>query len=72
VTSGIERRCASRRNYRLRGPLVCTECRTVHTGNAEGWRGYRADIPYEDELPRIGFYCADCAAKEFGPVHASG
>ena len=39
----------------------------MHSGNAQGWRGYRADIPDEDELPTVGFYCPDCAAEEFGP-----
>ncbi len=38
------------------------------TGGAWGWRGYRIDDPEDGDLPEIGFFCPDCAYREFGPL----
>jgi hypothetical protein len=66
VNDGVERRCESRRPYRLSGPLECIECGAVAGPKAAGWRGYRIDVPEEDEQPAVAFYCLDCAIREFG------
>ena len=38
------------------------------TAGAWGWRGYRIEDPEEGDLPEIGFFCPDCAFREFGPL----
>jgi hypothetical protein len=44
--------------------LVCAECGRTDDGKAAGWRGYRDDLPDEDE-PSLAFFCPLCAAREF-------
>ncbi len=56
---------ASSRDYRLGEPIECVECGHLADLYAEGWRGYRVDVPYTDELPALAFYCPDCAEREF-------
>ncbi|HEY4346231.1 MAG TPA: hypothetical protein VGM80_01480 [Gaiellaceae bacterium] len=34
--------------------------------DARGWMGLRMFDPEEDEYPAIGFYCPECAWREFG------
>ena len=54
--------------------MTCVECGAVATGDAEGWRAYRADLPLEAEaedatagdVPAVVFYCPACAELEFG------
>jgi hypothetical protein len=48
--------------------LRCEECGTVATGDAWGWRGYRIDDPEDGDLPEMGFFCPECAFREFGPL----
>lgn len=48
--------------------LRCEECRALATDAAEGWRGYLAYDPREDEAPYAVFYCALCAEREFGVI----
>jgi hypothetical protein len=47
--------------------LCCEECGGEATAGAWGWRGYRIDDPEEGDVPEIGFFCPDCAEREFGP-----
>jgi len=49
-------------------PLRCEECGIQATAGAWGWRGYRIDDPEEGDMPEIGFFCPDCAFREFGPL----
>jgi hypothetical protein len=44
--------------------LVCAECGRSDE-EATGWRGYRDDLPDEDEQPSVAFFCPLCAAREF-------
>ena len=56
-------------------PIECEECGTHSSGDAYGWRGYRIDDPEDGDLPEIGFFCPECAYREFGPLldrHDSG
>ena len=46
--------------------LVCQECETISGEGAEGWRAYRGDVPGEDPVPTLLFYCPTCAEREFG------
>jgi hypothetical protein len=48
--------------------LVCAECGCIDDGKAAGWRGYREDLPDEDEQPSLVFFCPSCAAREFEQV----
>jgi len=48
--------------------LVCAECGCSDDGEAAGWRGYREDLPDEDEQPSLVFFCPSCAAREFDAV----
>jgi len=48
--------------------LVCAECGRTDDGKAAGWRGYREDLPDEDEQPSLAFFCPSCAAREFEQV----
>jgi len=48
--------------------LVCAECGRTDDGEAAGWRGYREDLPDEDEQPALAFFCPSCAAREFEQV----
>jgi hypothetical protein len=48
--------------------MHCEECGVRATGSASGWRGYRIDDPEEGDPPEIGFFCPDCAYREFGPL----
>jgi len=51
-----------------RKPLRCEECGELATNGAWGWRGYRIDDPEDGDPPEIGFFCPDCAYREFGPL----
>jgi hypothetical protein len=48
--------------------LVCAECGCTDDEKAAGWRGYRDDLPEEDEQPSLAFFCPSCAAREFDAV----
>jgi len=48
--------------------LLCAECGRSNDGEAAGWRGYRDDLPDEDEQPSLVFFCPSCAAREFDAV----
>ena len=48
--------------------MECEECGTHAIGDAWGWRGYRIDDPEDGDPPEIGFFCPDCAYREFGPL----
>jgi hypothetical protein len=48
--------------------LVCAECGCIDDEKAAGWRGYREDLPDEDEQPSLVFFCPSCAAREFDEV----
>jgi hypothetical protein len=48
--------------------LCCEECGSRATAGAWGWRGYRIDDPEEGDIPEIGFFCPECAEREFGPL----
>lgn len=45
---------------------ICVECGRRSDVLWTGWRGYRVDDPETDSRPELGFYCPDCAAREFG------
>ena len=45
--------------------LVCAECGRADDEKATGWRGYREDLPDEDEQPSLAFFCPSCAGREF-------
>jgi hypothetical protein len=47
--------------------LSCWECLSVSDDEAKGWRAVRGDVPGEDPLPVLHFYCSSCAEREFGP-----
>jgi hypothetical protein len=47
--------------------LVCAEC-GCSDEKAAGWRGYREDLPDEDEQPSLAFFCPSCAAREFDAI----
>jgi hypothetical protein len=49
-------------------PMRCEECGVQAAGHARGWRGYRIDDPEDGDLPEMGFFCPDCAYREFGPL----
>lgn len=49
----------------------CTECGCSSGLRWRGWRAYRVDDPETDALPKLGFFCPSCAAREFG-VGATG
>ena len=38
------------------------------TVGAWGWRGYRIDDPDDGDIPGVGFFCPDCAEREFGSL----
>jgi hypothetical protein len=44
----------------------CAECPRVSSAFATGWKAYRVDDPQDDGPPGLGFYCPDCARREFG------
>jgi hypothetical protein len=46
--------------------LGCAECPRVSGALATGWKAYRVDDPERDELPKLAFYCPECARREFG------
>jgi hypothetical protein len=50
------------------GVLRCEECGVASAGSAWAWRGYRIDDPEDGDPPEIGFFCPDCAYREFGPL----
>jgi hypothetical protein len=56
-------------------PVECTECGAEADEHAIGWRGYRAELPEDEEpelkFPEIAFYCPVCAEREFGPLRRS-
>jgi hypothetical protein len=45
---------------------TCTVCRRVSDHFWRGWLAYRVDDPDSDDGPELGFYCPDCAEREFG------
>jgi hypothetical protein len=45
--------------------LACAECPRVSSATAKGWRAVRTDVPSEDDLPMLAFYCPECAQREF-------
>jgi len=49
-------------------PMHCEECGVQATGAAWEWRGYRIDDPEDGDPPEIGFFCPECAYREFGPL----
>lgn len=62
----MERRSPTRESYRISRPLECVECGVIGERDAPGWRGYRTDDPETNEEPKVSFYCAYCAIREFG------
>jgi hypothetical protein len=47
--------------------LACTECPRISSASAKGWKAYRVDGPEDDQERVLGFYCPECAEREFGP-----
>ena len=45
--------------------LACAECPRVSSVTARGWKAYRSDPEFE-KLPKLSFYCPECAEREFG------
>jgi hypothetical protein len=52
--------------HRIGWPLLCAECGRTSDALARGWRGYRTDLEEDGDLPELAFFCASCAALEFG------
>jgi hypothetical protein len=50
----------------LGDPIECVECGHQAELYAQGWRAYRMDEPFADELPALAFFCPNCAEREFG------
>jgi hypothetical protein len=46
--------------------MKCEECGVAAPSDARGWMGFRMYDPDEDEHPAIGFFCPECAWREFG------
>ena len=57
---------ASNRVDHTVGRLCCVECGSLSSLDASGWRAYRTDEPFTEDLPTIALYCPSCAAREFG------
>ena len=69
-------------SYRQEATILsmCQKGRTKRDGSAArnvgrrprpgrvGWRAYRIDDPEDGDTPEIGFFCPDCADREFGPL----
>lgn len=47
--------------------ILCTECKRSSGPVWQGWRAIRTDAIQRGELPRLAFYCPDCAMHELGP-----
>jgi hypothetical protein len=47
-------------------PLVCKECGTTASGNAEGWKAEIADDLRDDDPPEVVILCPRCWEREFG------
>jgi len=45
--------------------LVCVECEQRSAACAEGWQAHLVDLD-DDGADEVVFYCAGCAAREFG------
>jgi hypothetical protein len=45
---------------------VGEECAEKTDLYADGWRSYRMDEPFTDDLPALAFFCPDYAVREFG------
>jgi hypothetical protein len=67
-TGSVDYRCSVDGGAPEVRPIRCEECGAPATGDAYGWRGYRIDDPEDGDLPEIGFFCPDCAYREFGPL----
>ena len=47
--------------------LRCAECGRVWLpSDGDRWRALRIDDPTTGEPPELGFFCPDCAEREFG------
>jgi hypothetical protein len=46
---------------------ICVECGRRSDALWTRWRGYRVDDPETDSGPELGFYCPECAKREFEP-----
>lgn len=46
--------------------VTCVECGRVSDHRWRGWLADRVDDPEADEEPKLGFYCPECAEREFG------
>jgi hypothetical protein len=49
----------------VKAVLVCVECQQRSAAGAEGWQGHLVDLD-DDGEDEVVFYCASCAAREFG------
>ncbi len=47
-------------------PAVCVQCGRISDPFWSGWFAYRVDDPETDSVPELGFFCPDCAGREFG------
>jgi hypothetical protein len=63
---------ASAGNGRQTHVLRCVECHAHTTTTSSGWRGIRCDVPEEDDVPILAFYCPTCAEREFGTERIPG
>jgi hypothetical protein len=45
--------------------MRCEECGKEAPPDARGWRAVRTDTEDDADSP-VGFYCPDCAEREFG------
>jgi hypothetical protein len=45
--------------------VFCIECGRPSSDNWHGWRAYRVEDLDTGERPEVGFYCPDCATREF-------
>ncbi len=72
--AGMHHLCVARGEHRTSETAaakraICVECGRRSDALWTGWRGYRVDDPETDARPELGFYCPDCAAREFGQGH---
>jgi hypothetical protein len=45
--------------------IVCCDCEPRAVATAAGWQGHLADLD-DDGRDDVAFFCAACAAREFG------
>jgi hypothetical protein len=45
---------------------TCAECGLQLPADPRRWRVHRIEEPGGDETPELGFWCEDCAGREFG------